>query len=170
MVGGQEMEAPPSATWGTAEGGRGRKSQVSTQRHSDGADGARPKHGAIVRHKYGLLFTEESVGDPAAAGAQGSGDGPEESKVTGGIDGTDTGTGERNRQCTPLVHGQTFGIGERTLQTAAHAEHMKPTGGGTPNPSAHDSCEQPGDGGGHLDPSSGTPRAQPRDGGGGGNP
>ena len=28
MVGGQEMEAPPSATWGTAEGGRGRKSQV----------------------------------------------------------------------------------------------------------------------------------------------
>ena len=52
----QETAAPQSPHQGTAEGERG---EVSTQRHPDSADGARPKHGTLARHEYGLLVPEE---------------------------------------------------------------------------------------------------------------
>ena len=79
---------------------------MSTQRHPDGADGARPGHGALARCKYGLLALEEPAGNPAAAGPQGSGDSPENTTGTGGTDKRETGTGERNEQRAPLANGQ----------------------------------------------------------------
>ena len=42
--------------------------------HPNGADGARPKHGAIARRKYGLLAPAEPASDPAAAETKVSGD------------------------------------------------------------------------------------------------
>ena len=35
------------------------------QIHSNGADRARPKHGALAHREYGLLAPQELVGDPA---------------------------------------------------------------------------------------------------------
>ena len=58
------------------EGERGGEQQVGTQRHSDGADGARPKHSALARHEYGLLVPEEPAGDPAVARPQRSRENP----------------------------------------------------------------------------------------------
>ena len=56
---------------GTAEVDRGGELQVSTQRHSNGANsanGTRPKHGVLVGREYRLLAPEGPAGDPAAAG------------------------------------------------------------------------------------------------------
>ena len=87
--------------------GRGRERKVSKQRHPDGSDGARPKHRALAHREYGLLAPEEPAGDPAAAGPQGSGDIPKDSMGTGGTNGRETGTGERNGHHTLLTRGQT---------------------------------------------------------------
>ena len=65
---------------------------VSTQRHTDNSNGARPKHGALARRKYGLLAPEDPAGDPAAAGTQGSRDIPKDITKTGGTNRRDTGT------------------------------------------------------------------------------
>ena len=64
----QELSPPPSTLWGTAAGESGGLNHVSMQRHSDGADGARPESSALARCKYSLLDPEEPAGDPAAAG------------------------------------------------------------------------------------------------------
>ena len=56
MASGQEPVPPPSATQGTAEGESDGDTHVRMQRHSDGADSARPEHGAS--RKYGLLVPE----------------------------------------------------------------------------------------------------------------
>ena len=60
---------------------RGRK--VSTQKHPNGADGARPEHNALARREYSLLAPEEPAGDPAAAELQEYGDGHETTMGTG---------------------------------------------------------------------------------------
>ena len=79
---------------------------MSTQRYYDGADGARPEHGVLARREYGLLALEDTAGDPAAAGPQGSGDNPKDTTGIGGTDGRETGAGERNGRRMPLVRGQ----------------------------------------------------------------
>ena len=38
--------------------------------NSDGSDGARSKHAALVRRKYRLLAPEDPLGNPAAANPQ----------------------------------------------------------------------------------------------------
>ena len=76
------------------------------QRHSDGADGVRPKHSAPALRKYSLLVTEELTGDPDVAGTQGSGEIPEDTMGTGGTDGRETWMGERNGQRALLALGQ----------------------------------------------------------------
>ena len=67
-------------------------------RHPDGADGARPKHGALVRREYSILAPEEQAGDPAAAELEGSRTSPNDTSETGLRDRRGTGTRERNRQ------------------------------------------------------------------------
>ena len=67
------------------------------QRYPDRADGASPEHGSLARHEYGLLAPEEPTGDPDVAGPQGSRYRPEDTTETGGTNGRDTRTGERNR-------------------------------------------------------------------------
>ena len=105
MASGQDSAAPPSVLRGTEEEGIGESTQGSTQRHSKGAAGARPKHGALARREYGLLAPERPAGDPSAAKPQGSGDEPED--ITGTVDtnGMETGTEEWNRQHAPPVCG-----------------------------------------------------------------
>ena len=77
--------APPSITpWDTSEGERAGGLQVCMQRNSDGASGARPKHGALACRKYGLLVPEGPAGDLAVSGHQGSGYDPKETTGTGG--------------------------------------------------------------------------------------
>ena len=88
---GQEPEAPPSVTRGMAEVERGMESQVSTQRHSDSADGARPNHSAFARRDYSLLLTEGSAINTTITGPLGNG----ETTGTGETKVTETGTGER---------------------------------------------------------------------------
>ena len=39
-------------------------------RHTEGANGARPEHGALARHKYGLMAPEDPAGDLAVADPQ----------------------------------------------------------------------------------------------------
>ena len=73
MTSRQDPAAMSSAPRGTAYGGRGRSTQVSTKRNSDGTDGARPKNGALMRHEYRSLVPEGPAGDLAAAGPNGSG-------------------------------------------------------------------------------------------------
>ena len=87
MASGKEPALPPSAPQGTAEGGRGVSTQVSTQRHSYGADGARPNHVALACREYGLLVPEGLAGDPATAGPYWSRDNPEDTTGTGYTNG-----------------------------------------------------------------------------------
>ena len=77
---------------------------MSTQRHSDGTNGARLEHGAFARREYSLLAPEGSTGDPTSAGPQESGDEPEDTMGTRDTDITETGKGERNRQHAPPAH------------------------------------------------------------------
>ena len=63
----QGSAAPLSPQQGMAAS-RGRK--VSMHRYINGADGARPKHGALTCCKYGLVAPEEPAGNPAAAELQ----------------------------------------------------------------------------------------------------
>ena len=100
MESDQEPVAALNTPRGTVEV---KREEVRTQRHSNGFDGARPEHGALARHKYGLL--EQTV-DPAAAGTQGSKDNAEDITGTRGNNGREKGTGERNGQHAPIVHGQ----------------------------------------------------------------
>ena len=76
---------------------------MSTQRHYEGATGARPEHGVLARRDYGLLAPEELAGDPAVAGSQGSGETPKDTMGTGGTDGREMGRGERNGQRASLM-------------------------------------------------------------------
>ena len=46
-------------------------------RHPNGANGARPKHGALAHRKYGLLAPEDPASNSAAVETQGIGDSPE---------------------------------------------------------------------------------------------
>ena len=75
--------------------------QVSTHRHSAGANSARPKRG--VRHKYGILAPEGSVGDISTVGTLGSRYDPEELDT---VDTKDMETGNPYRQSVPPAHGQ----------------------------------------------------------------
>ena len=52
------------------------------------------------------MAPEEPAGDPAAAGPQGIGESPEDTKGEGGTNGRETGTGEQNMQRAHLVCGQ----------------------------------------------------------------
>ena len=87
---GEEMEskmnpgAPPITPQRMAEGESDRITMVSMQRHSDGANCARPKHSALVHRKYGLLAPEGPAGDPAATGTKGDGENPENTTWTRG--------------------------------------------------------------------------------------
>ena len=103
MASGQEPAAPHSPQRVTSEGGRG---EVRPQRHRNGANGARTKHGALVRREYGLLAPEDLAGDPAAADPNGSRDIPKDTWETGRTDGRETGTWERNGQRALLACGQ----------------------------------------------------------------
>ena len=71
MTSNQQPPPPPSTQQGTAEGERG---EVSTQRHPNGSDVARPKHSALAHREYGLLTPEDASGDPAVVWTQGSRD------------------------------------------------------------------------------------------------
>ena len=71
LMGGQRMEDPP----GTADTAEDDCSMGPQPRQSDSADGARSKHGAFARRKYGLLASEATEGVPSNAGAAGSKDG-----------------------------------------------------------------------------------------------
>ena len=77
---------------------------MSMQRHSDGANSARPEHGALARHEYGLLALEGLEGNPATAGLQGSGDNPEDTAGIGDTDGVEKRTGERKKRRAPPLH------------------------------------------------------------------
>ena len=120
MVSGQETAAPQILQWGTAESGRG---EVRMYRNPNGADGARPEHGTLARHKYGLLVEEEPEGDPAATEPQGSGEIPEETLKTGFADERTVGMAERNEQRALLACGQPEDKAEERAppQMAAHA-------------------------------------------------
>ena len=63
MASGMEPAAPSITPRGMAEGESSGITIVSTQRHSDGADSARLKYGALARRKYGLLAPEGSAGN-----------------------------------------------------------------------------------------------------------
>ena len=94
MESDQEPTVPPITRRGMAEG---KRVEVSMQRHPNGADSARPKHGMLARREYGFMAPEEPenpAGDPAATGPQGSGDNPEYTTGTGGTDERETGMGE----------------------------------------------------------------------------
>ena len=91
--GGEGTEPPPPPKRGD-DGGDGKRigrtrtaacpqrgtgantNSVGTKpRHTDGTDGTRPKHGALARHKYGLMALPGSAVDPADMGDQEIGDG-----------------------------------------------------------------------------------------------
>ena len=90
----QDLAAPLIPQRGTEKGERG---EVITKSHSNGDDGARPKQGALVRRKYGLLAPYEPTGDPAAAGPYGSKKIPEDTTGTGGTNMREMGTWEWNK-------------------------------------------------------------------------
>ena len=52
-------------------------------RHPNDANGARPEHGALARREYGLLASEEPVGDPDTTEPHVSGNNPENTADTG---------------------------------------------------------------------------------------
>ena len=56
----------------TAEEGSSKKPRPA---QFDGADGARSKHGALVRREYDILLLEATEGDHASVGATGRQDG-----------------------------------------------------------------------------------------------
>ena len=87
-----EPAAPPITPRGTEEGEIDRITMVSTQRHSNGADGARPKRGALKCCEYGLLAPEGPAGDSSSVGSKGNGDNPEDTTGIGGTDRTNTRT------------------------------------------------------------------------------
>ena len=80
---------------------------MSTQRHPGGADGAKPDHGALACHRYGLLALKEPAGNPYTAGPQGSKDSPNDTMGRGDTDGRETGAGIRNGQRAILESSQT---------------------------------------------------------------
>ena len=59
-MGGQQTEEPP----GTTEMAEDNGSVDTWPRQSDGADGARSEHGALVRREYNLLTSEATEGGP----------------------------------------------------------------------------------------------------------
>ena len=67
-MGGQRTEEPPATTEVSEEDG----SAGPRPRQSDGADGARSNHGALVCRKYNILASEATEGGSANAGAAGS--------------------------------------------------------------------------------------------------
>ena len=73
--------APPHPQRGTAANGN---SVGPQQRHSDSADGTRPKNGMKLRRKYGILASDEPAGNPATAGPRviGSSTGPQGERHT----------------------------------------------------------------------------------------
>ena len=103
MASGQEPTAPQIPQQDTAEGER---VEVSMHRHPDGADGARPEHGALARRKYSLLAPKEPEGNPATAEPQGSGGRSKDTTGKGGTDRRETGMGKRNGQRAILTCGQ----------------------------------------------------------------
>ena len=124
-------------------------------RHSDVVDGARPKHGALARHEYGLLAQEDPAGDPATAEPHGSGDSPKDTLETGCANGRETGTGEQNGQRALFACGQTEDEAEEQVppkhQRALNACSHQGGKEGTTHPAARASRARPGDGGYHPD-------------------
>ena len=108
-------------------------------RHSDGADGARPEHGVLVRCEYNLLAPKDPAGNPATAEPQGRGDSPKYTKETGQTYGRDMGTGEQNGQRTLLACIQTEDKDEERgspeRQRAINACSHQGGEGGDPPPS-----------------------------------
>ena len=78
-LGGLRTSPPPRPQRGTEAD---TNSAGTLPRHTAGTNGARPKHGALVRHEYGLLALTGTAVDPADAGDQGSGDGHEDTRGT----------------------------------------------------------------------------------------
>ena len=69
-MGGQRTKEPPGTTETAMDDG----SSGARLRQSNGADGARSKHGALACREYDLLASEAAEGGPANAGAAGSED------------------------------------------------------------------------------------------------
>ena len=95
-TGGLGTAAPPHPQWGTGEDG---DSVGSMHRHTNSADGARPKNGMHTRRKYSLLAPTEPADNPSAAGNKVSGDGHKANRDTAGQTqrATDTGNGTGQR-------------------------------------------------------------------------
>ena len=88
----------------------GRCSEVRPYRHTDGANGARPKRVS----EYGLL--------PDAAKTQVSGNGYEAAMRTGGLDARETLKGDQSEKCASSVrHARGLRQGAETPQTASRA-------------------------------------------------
>ena len=86
-MGGPRTAALPRPHRGTAA----EESSVGIPtRYTDGTDGARPEHGALARHEYGLLALTGTAVDPADAGDPGSADGHEATGEQAGQDGKET--------------------------------------------------------------------------------
>ena len=95
MTSGQGTAPRPRPQRATAAG---RGSEVSTHRHPNGSDGARPK--------YVLLAPDEPAGDPASTELQEHGDGHEANMEKQGQDVRETEKGNRNGQRALLACGQ----------------------------------------------------------------
>ena len=80
-MGGPRMVAPPHPQQDMAAD---IKIAGTLLMHTAGTDSVRPEHGALTRHKYGLLAPIWTVVDPAAAGYQGSGNIHEATRGTAG--------------------------------------------------------------------------------------
>ena len=102
MTGGQGPAASPHPQRGISAG----DSAGTPHRHPNGANGARPKHGALACRELGLLASADTAGDPASAETQVTGDGHETTE-TGDQTQRYTETGDGTGQCMLLACNMT---------------------------------------------------------------
>ena len=161
MESGPGMAAPQCQQRGMSEGGG---SELSMHGHTNGADGAKPKHVALARREYGLLAPEKPAGDPAAIEPRDCRDDPKATMETGdeGIERwrKETRTGSARSSCAAsqrtLMRIEDPPNGIARLTNAS----IKGGRGGTPLLAVCASCAQPGQGGGYPDQDARSPNAQ----------
>ena len=107
--------APPIPQRGTAAD---KDSAETLHRHPYGA---RAKHGALARRKYGLLAPAETAGDPAASETQVSGDGHKATMGTDDENQRERETGDRTGQRTLLARG----MPEDSKEARRYPEHQR---------------------------------------------
>ena len=98
LTGGPELAAPPHPQRGTAAG----DSTETPYKHPDGANSARPKHGALAHRKYSSLAPADPASNPVAAETQVSSN---SHKATETEDQAQRETGDGTRQCVLLPRG-----------------------------------------------------------------